>query len=271
MPVGVERLVAGDMVVDWLEGAPAAAHDQLASSDVPVDLIVESDDLHADGHADPDHRHEAARVDGESGEGGHHAGASGGYASFSATARWLPGGYTLRLTGADGRIEQYRPELTDAARAASAMTGVPIRVASGAGGPVAPGRGEIAVVLGSGPCGSGSIGCGGPALTHREVVSGRVWIHPSALGLAPAKRANLAAHELGHALGLAHFDAQWTDGRQVMYPVLTGTKSYRGGTVPVCGVSPASTTGQRGRSRPAPTRPDERTSPGPCRAGRGSA
>lgn len=227
-PVGVERLVAGDMVVDWLDGATPVGPEGLTQQGVPSDIVV-GPDPQADQEAGSgsDGTHEAARTDGGAGE--QHAGATGGYALFSATARWLPGGYTIRMTGADNRVEQYRDELSAAARAASAVTGMSIRMAPGFGGPVDPGRGEIVVVIGSGPCGSGSVGCGGPALSPREVVSGRVWIHPSGLGLSPAQRANLAAHELGHALGLQHYDAAWTDGRQVMYPVISGTTSFRAG------------------------------------------
>ena len=230
VPAGVERVVAGDMVVDWVDGAPDDIAHSFVSSEVPVELTVGAEEpgAHAAERRD-DRPHAAARVDGEPGVAEHHAGASGGYALFSTTARWLSSGYTIRLTGADGRIEQYRDELARAARAVTATTGVPIRIAFAFGGSSDPGRGEIAVVLGSGPCGSGSAGCGGPALTAREVVSGRVWVHQSGLGLSPTQRTNLAAHELGHALGLQHFDGSWTDGRQVMYPVITGTTAFRAG------------------------------------------
>lgn len=228
IPAGIEAFVAGDMVVHWIDDAAEPAPELRPAPGVAVELTIGSE--RGDDAPSADHGlHEAARADDRTEPADHHAAASGGYALFSTTARWLPDGYTIRLTGADARIEQYRDEITAAARTASATTGVPIRIAPGLGGPVDPGRGEIAVAIGTGPCGSGSVGCGGPALTTREVVAGRVWVHPTGLDISAGQRSNLAAHELGHALGLQHFDGSWTDGRQVMYPVITGTTSYRAG------------------------------------------
>lgn len=225
----VERQVSSDIVVDWLEAPPEGASDWLAAPEAPADhrAVPGHDRGSAAGDVD------AAGVTHAQAAGSPTQGGAGrpgyGFQVFSSTSRWLSSGYTIRLVGADARVEEYRDELEAAARGASAAAGLPVRVAPGRGGRSEPARGEITVMVGEGPCGSAAVGCGGPALTARELVSGRVWIYPSGLGLSAADRSNLAAHELGHALGLTHHDADWSDGRQVMYPMLSGLPTYRAG------------------------------------------
>ncbi len=234
LPV-VARHVAGDMVVDWLEAPPAGADDWLTDPGTPHDA-------HG-GHDDADVSDDGAAVDEQGGQGFVTEAATApagsapqptvspgqGFAVFSASPRLLASGYALRLAGSDARIEQYRDEFARAAQAASAATGLPIRLAGTRGGAVDPSRGEITVVIGNGPCGADAVGCGGPSFTSTEVPAGRVWIRSVALGLTAAQRTNLAMHELGHALGLRHHAAGWVDGVQVMYPTVTDTPTYRAG------------------------------------------
>lgn len=231
----VVRHAAGDMVVDWLEEPPADAHAWLADAG--------ADEAHASPAAqDPRPEPEGVahgEVDGQGfvtedatapgGSGVQTVAPGQGFALFATSPRLLPSGYTLRLAGSDGRIEQYRDEFVRAAQAASAATGLPIRLAAGRGGSTDPARGEITVILGDGPCGDHAVGCGGPSLTSTELRAGRVWIRGVALGLTAAQRTNLAMHELGHALGLRHHAAPWVDGTQVMHPQVTEVPTYRSG------------------------------------------
>ena len=209
-----ERQVSGDMVVDWLEAPPA---------DVSAD--------HGD-HADHATEEPTSYAEAASTSGVPTSATPGqGFAVFSPSARWLPTGYTIRLAGGDARVEQLRDELVAAAQAATTATGLPVRVAAGRIASTAPSRGDITVAIGEGACGSAAAGCGGPALTSTELISGHIWIAPSTLAMSSVKLMNVVTHELGHALGLQHYSASWNDGRQVMYPVVSGTATFRAGDV----------------------------------------
>lgn len=227
----VERQVSSDMVVDWLEEPPGDASDWLAEPAVPADHRAQHQHQHHDdGPTDHDDGTKTSYAAAASGNSPAAQSSSGqGFTVFSASPRWLPTGYTIVLSGHDARIEQYRAQFVAAARNVETVTGVAVRVASGRRASAQPARGEIAVVLAEGPCGSQAVGCGGPAMTSTELVSGRVWIYPSALTMSQANRQNLAAHELGHALGLGHYHADFDGGRQMMFPVMSETTSFLAG------------------------------------------
>lgn len=241
----VERQISSDMVVDWLETPPADAAAWLAGPEAPVDHGL-ADEL-ASGHDHSAHEHpdegaEDVAAEADAGDVTHFAAAStgsgstagtpgNGFSVFSAAPRWLTTGYTVRFVGSDGRVEQHRDEFAAAVGTIARATGIPMRLAAGRGGAVKPSRGEITVILGAGPCGSSAPGCGGPVMTSTELVAGRVWLHRNSLTMSWANRRNLTAHELGHALGLQHHTANWSDGRQAMHPVISGLSTYRAGDV----------------------------------------
>ena len=240
LPV-VERHVSGDSVVDWLEEPPADAAAALAEPAAPGRPLGDVEPGAAASEAGPSsapaadpapHAVPAHQVEAANGGSSSSSSAPGqGFSVFSTSPRWIPTGYSIRLTGADARVEQLRDELEAAAAAAETATGTRVRVAAGRGGAEQPSRGEITVVVGSGPCGGGAIGCGGPAMTSSEIVSGRIWIYPNGLSLSSADRRHLAAHELGHALGLQHYSGVWEGARQTMYPTTQGITSFRSGDV----------------------------------------
>ena len=139
-------------------------------------------------------------------------------------------GYQIRLVASDG-IESYRPLVQQAATAATTAGGPSLTVAPGLypWGSV-PGRGQIDVVVSStSPCGGSWLGCGGPSIEGGVVVAGRMWFNPRLGYHSLEEIQNTVRHELGHAVGLAHY--RWTyQGRvQTMHPTDFEASDYEAG------------------------------------------
>lgn len=148
--------------------------------------------------------------------------------------------YTLRLVESPG-VESLRPVIETAVNEIRAAGGAPIEVAAGTIPDTVPDRepgvGEILLsVDDTTPCGPGVAGCGGPGpfairpSDHKTVVEGgRAWIYSAVLGYTGAQKQHVVDHELGHALGLAHYEPWYSDGYQVMHPSNYEATGYRAG------------------------------------------
>ncbi len=162
------------------------------------------------------------------------AGASGsnertvhdGYATFGDPD--LLDAYTIRLTASPG-IEQVRPY---AERAAGGIrdAGQQVAVAPGTVDRHSPNQGQIDIVVSeSSPCSGSWLACGGPTMVEGTVHSGRIWVNPRLLSRSDHDIANTIAHELGHTMGLAHYDDVHRGEVQVMHSSRFDHASYRSG------------------------------------------
>ncbi len=154
--------------------------------------------------------------------------------------------YEIRLVASEG-IETVRahlgPAADDAARAA-----VPLVIRPGTVRRVEPGHGQIDVVVSSTSSCSGSwLACGGPTIRDGVITDGRIWVNPRLLDRPAVDIGNALRHELGHTMGLAHYDHEHDGEIQVMHSRSFLAPAYRTGDL-------AGLAHLAGRPAPAPLR-----------------
>jgi hypothetical protein len=144
--------------------------------------------------------------------------------------------YTIRLISS-GNIETFRPTIQAAANDLAGTTGGSYPVAAGTTTSTDPAVGEILIVVSSSsPCNGTAnwIGCGGPEDTAMGPagwvsMSGAIWLHPTLLNYSATTRQSTVAHEIGHVLGLDHFDGTFEGSQQIMHSSVIPSATYRSG------------------------------------------
>ena len=171
--------------------------------------------------------------------------AAGGYEIYR-DATWLAD-YTVRLLDSSD-IEQFRPVVEAAIATIDLEVGPRVRLAPGLTADDA-GRGEIDIQVSSrSPCLGRWLGCTSPVIVDGELESARIWLSPRLLTKSAAVIDNTVRHEIGHALGLAHYDATYDGRDQVMHSRSFGATEYETGDI----AGFRRLAGVRGRPAPPP-------------------
>lgn len=166
-------------------------------------------------------------VDAKAGARSAPARAGDGYAIYKEAT--LLDSYLIRLHTSDG-IEQVRANFSAAATTIRNEVGLAVTVAPGLYGPTPSSPGTIDVIIQArGTCFGSWLGCTSPTIDDGKVRHAVIWLNPRLLRREPHDIDNTVRHELGHALGLAHYDAVHEGQVQTMHSWRFDATAYRSG------------------------------------------
>lgn len=152
-------------------------------------------------------------------------------AGFNSLDDGLLSSYTIFLVDSTD-IEEFRAEAESVAAELTTITGIPVTVASGVVASRPSGQGEILIETAEtsfcdvthGTAGLAWLGCtqgstaysGGPRTDVEYVQGGTVDLNIDLVGLPADLQRHVVAHEVGHALGLKHYDVMFEGHYQIM-------------------------------------------------------